>query len=374
MEIPGYYFDPATNRYFKGKKPEPPKVEVNIDVNTSIMFLTNIETGDYTTDKTESWDWDSPLRPSISISHPSVVLLDCRGDDIIVACDSSSLVDRFTVGTKDISHHIIPTSLFGRSDTVSSIELNPVRSNVVGCSLFGGADGGGSGVVFDKTSGSSALTEYSRGSVWSFKWHPSGSSYAIGGTGRAYLVDVDHYKSVATGPGIWTQKNDVFCQDFDRMGNVLLNGCRDGTVRSTDLRGKPSDMTEMYRDGKKRHYSATRVKLMRDERTVLVGYKDTTVLLYDRRNGNKICQFGKENPLVESTVFTTDQEEDFLFVGGHAKVIQVYEIESGRHINTLGPFKRDIRVLQSAVHRKSEGLWFTPDERKLGFWNFFPSA
>eukprot|EP01122_Echinamoeba_exundans_P013765 TRINITY_DN6060_c0_g2_i1.p1 TRINITY_DN6060_c0_g2~~TRINITY_DN6060_c0_g2_i1.p1 ORF type:complete len:653 (-),score=79.98 TRINITY_DN6060_c0_g2_i1:203-2161(-) len=216
---------------------------------------------------------------------------------------------------------------FGDEGGISSVRSAPNRANspFVSLTTWGGNGAPGTLWLHDIRAGF-VRTPYKlrRGSAWCHEWQPQRSDVvSIGTETCALLVNIE--TNVTT--KIFTAKGDVFYQQFDRAGRTLLNGTRDGKIKTYDTRQPPGSIPSSgsHADIMQHKQSISCMYLMNDENKLISSSSDGTICVWERRmcRSLRTMKFPNKHSLFR---FAVDPSEKYVSVACADRMLRVWDL------------------------------------------------
>lgn len=372
-EIPGYYYDPRLNRYFKKDpfRPQPahtlpaaavpstataPKTQQPalryslgklLHAQQSGLITSSAFRRRETQALASRWRERETEREGpafvptdvddIALHKDGLLLMGHKGGAVTLdaCCMKRDQEDLCMAFYSSRLRHVY-------ASPISSLRWAPGsagQSALFAVGLFGGYNLPGSvdirGVDFQSRTG----INLNKGSLWCAEWKPQASHVALGVTQGAMLFDITTSR-VTT---MWTKKSDVFAQGFDSTGNTLFNGSRDGMVRGVDLRANPREA----RDGSHHPIIMQKspvccVKILHDDNYLVVSSFNGKIQRWDRRLVRPVVAYGEHVNQYTHLSFTLAQDYSLLIAGGQDKLLRIWDLRSGQLLQQLRPFTQHI--------------------------------
>jgi len=179
---------------------------------------------------------------------------------------------------------------------------------------------------------------------------------------------------------LWSNKSDVLAVHFSADRNVLFTGTRDGTIRSLDLRQCSSDGFAFVQHGS--HFPQLfhrspicSIKSLKDTNYLLSSTMGGAIALWDRRTVRTVMTYPGHVNSTTLLRFSTDFSESILFAGGQDKMLRIWEVGTGKLLNTYGPFQSHIPAVAygDTWHKEGRsiyrpGIW-VPNGPNLDFFS-----
>lgn len=225
-----------------------------------------------------------------------------------------------------MSFRTLWTMRFENEGRITSVRASPiaVEPPFVSCTTWGGDGAPGALKIVGIDSRLCKKHILRRGSAWCHEWQPHHPTHVSIGTEQCALwLNIDSHQCTR----IPTGKSDVFFQQFDRSGQTLLNGSRDGRVRTFDLRQSPNMISKSFSHAPVMSHvqSISCMHLLRDETKLLVASVDGVIQLWDRRVSKilKKWVFSNKHSLFR---FSVDPAEKYLSLVGGDGVLSVWDM------------------------------------------------
>jgi len=385
-EIPGYYYDPRLNRYFKKDPlrpqpahtlplcsptpatPAPPARRRPGVPRAQDTFLYGRERGllspaafrRHSIQRLAShWQPLRYERPATNTSHDpldsmcvkeialnqehSLLLLELEGGlCTLEACGLKC--NKEERGGGDLSMMFFNSRLWHRlSSPISSLSWAPASSGgqpplfVIG--TLGGHSRPGSADVYDIRFTRQASLTLTKGSLWCTEWKPQCTHVALGISQGALLFDITTSKFTR----MLTGKSDVLAQCFEPTGNILFNASRDGKVRGVDLRADPKEA----RDGSHHPilYDSSPVCCVRslsDGNYLMTSSFGGKLQRWDRRLTRPVMSFKEHSNQFSLLSFTVVGDYSLVLAGGDDKLLRVWDLKSGHLLQQIQPSTQHI--------------------------------
>jgi WD40 repeat protein len=186
------------------------------------------------------------------------------------------------------------------------------------------------------------------GSLWCAEWAPNNEYLSLGVSQGALLL---HIETNRMSP-CWTKRSDVFAQTFNSTGQLLLNGSRDGCIRTIDTRIPLSKATGGSHARILRHHSPICCLrfLLSDENYILANSMNGNIQRWDRRL-SKCVQIWKCQNDAELLKFTVDRNEEYVIAGGKDNFLTIWSLKTGDVVQKIGALPQ--RVVTSVF----EHMW-----------------
>lgn len=406
--LPGYYYDPDVNRYFKlppsgtvmykkyqevlkkiaekeqkqqeETKQREEKERIDRGVNISILSskykspLSTImrrETGSSQRPKEfmakslgslfkrieRRYRFPWPLGDTECYDMISVA----NGERLVTGLrDGQMMIDELEWKDNDIHVNGLCTT---ESSSISSVGYSSIFEPIYSATILGG---GRSGELKLYTSQLHAKhsTKLRKGSMWCHEWSPNGQYISMGISKGAMILDNATMRTL----NCFTEKSDVFAQAFTESSKILLNGSRDGKIRTFDIRQSMQRTPFGSHASIMKHESSiTCLKLLKDDNYMVANSINGVINVWDRRVCKVVTRMEYPNQMT-STKFSVDPNEEFVLIGGDDRKVYIWNLKSGEITHTLGPYAIPIKSL---VFGRS---WIQDRVRVPGFWTFLNNS
>jgi WD40 repeat protein len=163
-----------------------------------------------------------------------------------------------------------------------------------------------------------------RGSAWCHEWQPHRPDFvSIGTETCALLVNVETNQTTK----IFTAKSDVFYQQFDRAGRTLLNGTRDGKIKTYDVRKPPGSIPSSgsHAEIMQHKQSISCMYLMKDENKLISSSTDGMICVWERRMCRSLqtMKFPNKFSLFR---FAVDPSEKYLTAASADRIMRIWDL------------------------------------------------
>ncbi|XP_068655256.1 uncharacterized protein [Aristolochia californica] len=232
QDLPGFYFDEEKNRYFPIKGPIPGSKPNNTSTRNRLLSASKLKDKD-----------DSRIRVGKRISSAKL-LQERELDGKWLSFNKWKRSFQHEYQKLQISH-----STVWKYQGTECFSLTALEQFCVDIQTLEGASGGSvyalnlrepldMNQVFHRLDSRTSKIASFTNTVWSADCHPNGTHVAVGMDSGAALVCLES----GAVSYVCLSKSDVFSQQFDSSGNVLLCGFRNGAIVPVDVRQKPESV------------------------------------------------------------------------------------------------------------------------------------
>eukprot|EP01080_Neovahlkampfia_damariscottae_P007462 gene7462-11786_t len=181
----------------------------------------------------------------------------------------------------------------------------------------------------------SARSIYSifRKTIYTFEISNDCQNLAIGGSKSAYFYNIETKKQIL----MFTKSEDVLSQQIFNE-HLVLNGQRNGEIKMYDIRSRKMTNFKL-----KTKYPVISMNVLNDDIHLVSSSMNGNLFLFDIRFA-KTPLIKYENHSNKSSYlnFTMDKNEDFIFAPGDDQLVRVYNVNTKDVNHTIGPFEESI--------------------------------
>ena len=271
--IPGFYFDKEKNRYFKGSRPKSKSTTPahpceggttapatgavggvatgNLALNLINRQRRHVPRWRTVEHVLKCWARTSvQVMPGWSTASSTVTdfCVSPSGSQVVTIVDEKAMhlmkVRKDTIkmqkgGEGDVCIEEQANTVVQCQAAITAAKWKPASEDTFAVTLLGSESVSGCISIYKVVEGSAFQHEHvwslARSSFWTFEWDPTKDTHlTVGSDKRLLLVDVagprlTNYRSIPS-------YSDVFSVEYLPLSQVLLSGCRDGSVRLYDTR------------------------------------------------------------------------------------------------------------------------------------------
>ena len=373
IQIPGYYYDTSTNRFYKQQpsssvKRDPQIYDLQKEARlhcpaslSKILFsrsLGNITNREFQRKSYLISAYEQKKRLVSTACHRGTVTnlqLTTNQDVLLAAVTSANGANlwKYTINTcKKFYLHIERDTdfMFSPSSEVTDVCLVRTLEIALMSSLGGpGTPGQVSALNLD-TNRFVCNHAIPRGNVWSSCWigDTTPSKICIGTSREAIVQHLgDTSRTLQT---LHTQKSDVFCARANSSGNTVFTGTRNSQLICHDLRQKAPIFTLAHQS------SVGDIRLLGCEYCVISSAYNGQVVQWDTRNLRHVVSYkGHVNDFARLKI-KVDESESLLFIPGNDLYTRIWCLKSGELLNSLPPPAHDTIISNHNIPAVEVGL------------------
>ena len=391
--LPGFYFDPVSNRYYKADKNTPPpptkvrrnssqssggrsgkrKCQCGVEPNKpavtkcpgslpSLLFqrqMGQIKSHVFQRRAFQVSAYGLKKQVVGSTCHRGTVshLLVNEKQDILLASAKSghgAALWKYTVSKCDKFYVHIKRDenvLFSPVSEITDISFLPqvVRPGSAALiSLLGGAGQHGRVSLLDLEQGSFISTYYvSQSNVWSCCWNAQDHhSLCIGASKEGYVQDI----VTNTRQVLFTNKSDVLSIRCAATSPLVYTGSRNRMLICHDLRAKKAAFQIEHQS------SVGDIKLLRSEQTLISSAFNGQVVQWDLRTQRHVVAYPGHINDYAPVKLKVDESESLLLIPGKDLQTRIWAVDTGALINTLPPPAEDSLISHHNIPACEVGL------------------